>query len=268
MIKINLRESIDLIKESLENSSDKALECDLIGLTKNGKDKIRFLINYISKKYLIEKYSEDLCYIILEIIVNALKADYAHLITITNLKMLKNKYREKIDDGSYLYDSQIMTEYTEILKDESTKEEVKDMINLEGEVFKNLEKGRYDEVNKKYERLHFFKEAFNNKPVIIKFYIIDKEDRVIFRIKNNSPLTISSRTRIDTKRITFKEYYDNSVVDRFFLEQIDSSESAGFGIALIDLRLLNFSLNPFKHFFIYSKGQNTYSEIIIPKAAI
>ena len=85
-----------------------------------------------------------------------------------------------------------------------------------------------------------------------------------FEIINDAPLTMISRTRIDSKRLTFKEYYNNDLVEKFFTEQLDNSESAGFGLALCDLRLFNQTLEPHDHLKIYDENHKTHSKLILP----
>ena len=54
------------------------------------------------------------------------------------------------------------------------------------------------------------------------------------------------------------------MTENFFMEQLDNSESAGFGLALCDLRLYNNGLNPREHLKIYDENNKTYSKLILP----
>ena len=91
-----------------------------------------------------------------------------------------------------------------------------------------------------------------------------RKNNIEFTIINDSPLIMINKTRIDSKRLTFKEYYNKGMTENFFMEQLDNSESAGFGLALCDLRLYNNGLNPHEHLKIYDENNKTYSKLILP----
>ncbi|MBW5377098.1 hypothetical protein E6A45_00415, partial [Brachyspira pilosicoli] len=58
------------------------IEFDILFVDSITKDKIALLVNKILIKYKIEKYYEDVIYILMELITNAIKARYLHLISL------------------------------------------------------------------------------------------------------------------------------------------------------------------------------------------
>ena len=54
------------------------IEFDILFVDSITKDKIALLVNKILIKYKIEKYYEDVIYILMELITNAIKARYLH----------------------------------------------------------------------------------------------------------------------------------------------------------------------------------------------
>lgn len=258
MTAVKLTESKEVIKASVSNIDREAVECDIAWLTSRVKSNLIFFINEMLKYLSLNKYIEDAGYIIIELISNAIKARYAHIITIRNLKMLFPQYKEKFDNDEYLNDIEIMFQYSRILQDEITKSDMKEIIKMENDFFQDTS----DNI-KKYDRLMSFR--YDTKKEFAVKIIAEKSKRdIIFTVESDSPMTMISRTRVEAKRMIFREYYNNNSIEKFFLEQLDTSEGAGFGLALVDLRLLMLGLEPKKHLIIDSKGNQTFAKLILP----
>lgn len=231
------------------------IEFDILFVDSITKDKIALLVNKILIKYKIEKYYEDVIYILMELITNAIKARYLHLIS---LKVLNEMYPNYSLD-EYYSNPDIMKKYSDIFRDDESREKLKNILKNENK-FLSDNKNNIDNF---YNDVLLLNENTKSK-FIIKLFIHITKNNVEFDIVNDSPLIMLGRTRIDSKRLTFKEYYNNDMVESFFLEQLDNTESAGFGLALCDLRLYNIGLEPTKHLEIYNDNNKTHSKLIIP----
>lgn len=262
MIVVELTEDKEELKKAALKIEKEKIECHTTWLTSKAKSKLRFFIAEILKKISLDKYIDDATYIVMELVFNAIKARYAHIITMRNLRMLLPQYKEKYDKDKYLENEDIMFQYIRILKDNMTKEELKNIIKMENNLFKDIDHNA-DIPENKYERLKSFKYDAK-KRFVIKITAEKKNRNMVFGIISDSPLTMISKTRIDSKRLTFREYYKNNAVDKFFLEQLDNSEIAGFGLALSDLRLLKLGLDPKEHLIIYAKQNQTFAKLILP----
>ena len=254
--------SIEDIQKYIKDHKKEPIKFYITWLDNNTRQRIDFIIKEILKKYNIEKYNNDALYIIMELISNAIKARYFHIITIKILREKFPEFQNKIDNDEYFDDYNIMSEYSNILKDEDTKIELKEYIKLENCLIKDID-NNIEIDKKKYSKLLSCSNNMNNKLTIKLISKINKND-IYFEIVNNAPLTMLSRTRIDSKRLTFKEYYKNDLVEKFFMEQLDNSESAGFGLALCDLMLFNQNLEPHDHLKIYDENHRTHSKLILP----
>lgn len=263
MKEINFRDTDEkIINDILSSEYSDTLTADIIGLTSNGKHKVRVFIHTTLKKYNLECFTIDTTDIIFELLFNAIKALYSHVLTITNLKMLHPEFLQFIKDSSYLYNSKMMQKYNEIQADPINRAEVKEIMQLEGRLFNDLDHNNFSNVYK-FKRLRFFKDCgLKNNAIKIRFEY--KDDFVIFSILNEAPITYYAISRIREKRTTFREYYNNNKVDKFFIERLDNTESAGFGIALIDLRLLTLGLEPEKHFRVIDDKNGTLSMLKLP----
>ncbi|TKZ34540.1 hypothetical protein [Brachyspira catarrhinii] len=265
MIKIDSRTNLDDIRKVVSKIGKEAVEFDIIWLNFITRRKIVFLVSEILKKYNIEKYNDDTIYILKELITNAIKARYLHIIVIKSLRLSNPSYNQKIDEDKYFNDSEIMAQYSEAIKDKENKEKLKKLLNMEKTLINEMDETNNANVLKKekYKELLDFREN-TKKKFIIKLIIEIKKNNLEITVINDSPLIMINKTRIDSKRLTFGEYYNKGMTENFFMEQLDNSESAGFGLALCDLRLYNNNLNPKEHLKIYDENNKTYSKLILP----
>ena len=265
MIKIDSRTNLDDIRKVVSKIGKEAAEFDIVWLDFITRRKIVFLVSEILKKYNIEKYNDDTIYILKELITNAIKARYLHIIAIKSLRCAYPSYNQKIDEDKYFDDSEIMAQYSEAIKEEKNKEKLKRLLNMEKILINEMDETNNANVLKKekYKELLDFREN-TKKKFIIKLIAEIKKNNMELTVINDSPLIMINKTRIDSKRLTFGEYYNKGMTENFFMEQLDNSESAGFGLALCDLRLYNNNLNPKEHLKIYDENNKTYSKLILP----
>ena len=265
MIKIDSRTNLDDIRKVVSKIGKEAAEFDIVWLDFITRRKIVFLVSEILKKYNIEKYNDDTIYILKELITNAIKARYLHIIAIKSLRCAYPSYNQKIDEDKYFDDSEIMAQYSEAIKEEKNKEKLKRLLNMEKILINEMDETNNANVLKKekYKELLDFREN-TKKKFIIKLIVEIKKNDMELTVINDSPLIMINKTRIDSKRLTFGEYYNKGMTENFFMEQLDNSESAGFGLALCDLRLYNNNLNPKEHLKIYDENNKTYSKLILP----
>lgn len=265
MIKIDSRTNLDDIRKVVSKIGKEEAEFDIVWLDFITRRKIVFLVSEILKKYNIEKYNDDTIYILKELITNAIKARYLHIIAIKSLRCAYPSYNQKIDEDKYFNDSEIMAQYSEAIKEEENKEKLKRLMNMEKILINEMDETNNANVLKKekYKELLDFREN-TKKKFIIKLIAEIKKNNIELTVINDSPLIMINKTRIDSKRLTFGEYYNKGMTENFFMEQLDNSESAGFGLALCDLRLYNNNLNPKEHLKIYDENNKTHSKLILP----
>ena len=265
MLEVNSQSNFDDIKKVVSKIGKEVIEFNIIWLNFIARRKIVFLIGEILKKYNIEKYNDDIIYILRELITNAIKARYLHIIAIKSLRLSNPSYNQKIDEDKYFNDNEIMALYSEATKDKENEEKFKKLLNMEKNLINEMDETNNANVlkNEKYKELLDFREN-TKKKFITKLIIEIKKNNLEITVINDSPLIMINKTRIDSKRLTFGEYYNKGMTENFFMEQLDNSESAGFGLALCDLRLYNNGLNPHEHLKIYDENNKTYSKLILP----
>ena len=92
------------IKDYIKKNKKSSLEFNIIWLNNKTKQKIMVIIEEVLKKYKVEKYYDDISYIIMELVSNAIKARYLHVITIKILRQKHKEFNQKIDTDEYFYD--------------------------------------------------------------------------------------------------------------------------------------------------------------------
>ncbi|MDO7021676.1 hypothetical protein Q5M86_12935, partial [Brachyspira innocens] len=109
---IDASTSIEEIQEYIKNHKKEPIKFYITWLDNITKQKIIFIIEEILRKYKIEKYANDAVYIIMELISNAIKARYLHIITIKILEEKFPQFTKKIESREYFDDYDIMSEYS------------------------------------------------------------------------------------------------------------------------------------------------------------
>ena len=259
---IDSKTNIEEINKYIKNHKKEPIKFNITWLNNDSKKRINYILEEILKKYNITKYTNDCIYIIMELIANAIKARYLHIITIRTLIERFPEFVSKIENNEYFDDYDIMSEYSNIIKDEESTSQLKEFIKLENKLIKDIDNNIEIDKNKYSKLLSCDYEL--KKKLEINLIIKLNKNNIEFEIVNDAPLTMISRTRIDSKRLTFKEYYSKNLIEKFFTEQLDNTESAGFGLALCDLRLFNQNLEPHNHLKIYDENHKTHSKLILP----
>ena len=136
---IDAQISTEDILKYIKNHKKEPVKFNIIWLDNITKQKVIFIVEEILKKYNIDKYTNDAIYIIMELISNAIKARYLHIITIKILKEKFPNFISQIENDEYFNDYDIMSEYSNILKDDDTKNKLKEYIKLENTLIKDID---------------------------------------------------------------------------------------------------------------------------------
>ncbi len=259
----NNNTKIDDIKYIISNIDNTPIEYNFVFVNKTTKNNIIFLIKELFNKYNIIYYENDIIDILMELISNAIKAVYSNIIVTEDLKEKYIEYKDKIDSKEYIYDENIMNKYYEMINEDEYKIKLRKFIRVENSLLKDIDNNIDISKNEKYSRLLPYRKN-NEEKFTIKLIVEIVNNHIKFTVINNSPLIKTNKNRIEKKREVFKDYYSKGLVDNFFLEQLDNTESAGFGLAICDLKLYNNNIAPYDHLKIFDLGNKTHSVLIIP----
>ncbi len=258
---IDLHNSDEFIETTIKESKRGSVEAYVRVFTKRGKSSIRTMIrSFLEKNTVPEEYHNDIIESLFELIYNALKANYSHIYSIQMLTTQFPEITDAMDDGFLLLlDEEMRQNYLTLRKSPFVKDIVKTLMKLEAKLIKEWDAGAVIDTSK-YEALHSFKRILE-KPVRIKIRLSRQDNLCKCSVYNQAPITLLDLSRVRQKRIIFREYYDRGVLHKFYEDNLDESESAGFGATLIDLRLLEMGLEPYDHFTITTDGFTTKASI-------
>jgi hypothetical protein len=92
-------------------------------------------------------------------------------------------------------------------------------------------------------------------------------DLITITVANNVPMLGRDLERIENSRRYHQKLHKEGRAGEFFdYDNIDTTESAGFGIAMVDQGFYRFGLNPFEHMRIESRNRETLVTLSYPAA--
>ncbi|MCK4906002.1 MAG: hypothetical protein KAR07_12740 [Spirochaetes bacterium] len=264
---INLNDSDDKISKIIDENS--IVKCPLLALNSHGKNRIKFFIDEVLKKFNAEHLLDDIFLSIMELCFNAVKANYMYVTVLDKIREMLHYKAERVSLDTIWESQYMMTMYTTYIQHPDIKDKVKDIIKGESKIFNINEKAEKENRSLTEEE----KQIINDKTSMINRTIRDKvkatlsisttESRLIIDVINDAPITSDSIKRIESKRKKFLKYYKEDKIGEFFMENLDESESAGFGAAMIDSRLLSWGMEPAKHFKVLGLNKKTCATLTI-----
>ncbi|MEK6796517.1 MAG: hypothetical protein AABZ39_17195 [Spirochaetota bacterium] len=266
MLVIDLKDSIESITSAV--ARDTQIKCDLLSLNTFGKSRLRVVINGILEGMGKSEIAEDVYASILELAFNAIKANYAHVITLGLLKQKFPDRMEKILAKGYFDDRVLMKTYLWYIASTEVHDRVKDALRYEAQIFREFEKSTGDapitaaQKEELYKKLPMLMRTIDEQ-VKITLRAAHTGGKLVFDIINDAPITRIGLERIRQKREKFRQYFNDDRVSDFYIENLDESESAGFGSAMIDSRLINMGLDPTRHFVIMELNNKTCASITL-----
>jgi hypothetical protein len=244
--------------------------CDLLELNTRGKKKLRFLISEVMGSVGKPDYADDLSASVLELAFNALKANYAHAIVLDFMKPLFDDRSEKfLDQNAFFSDRVLQRTYMGLVNSRNVNDKVREVLRLEKKVFDIHEKAAKQarEINEGEKsaiegHLAAFAQIIRVK-VKSTLRFVKTPTKVVIDVINDAPISDHGMERIRQKRLNFRKYHEENRVEQFYVDNLDESESAGFGSAMIDSRLLQWGYPPDQHFKVLSLNNKTCASLTL-----
>lgn len=265
---VDLRDDNDVINRTIEENNN--VKCNLVALNARGKERIKYFMTRILSKYNADDYAEDLFLSVMELCFNAVKANYAYVYVLDKIRRLLKYKADMIDLDSIWNSRYMMNMYTVFIDHAETKEEVKKIIRGEAEIFKiqaNAEKEGREPNKEELARIETLSDMMDRTirdKVKATLSISKAANKLIVDVINDAPITPEALKRVEAKRRIFLEYYKDDRIGEFYMENLDETESAGFGAAMIDSRLLAWDLEPTNHFKVLSLNKKTCATLTVP----
>lgn len=229
----------------------------------------------------VEQYLDDIGACVDELIKNAVKANYKHLLIVEALqRQFQIQYKDKTDIQVKEYINDILKDKIQfdtlasiVLKKENIALKVREALNQEGTFLVIKNKAYSENRTLSREELDSIKKlklfiALQNKlkqydiRIILKIEL--RDNFIYIEITNTAPILSHDLQRIYTKREEYRRYKQEEREYEFFINNIDTSDSGfGLGYAKIDSYLYNLGIDPDKAVTVISIN-NTTAMLSIP----
>ena len=191
-----------------------------------------------------------------EVILNAIKSNLRHL------------FRKKEILSRLLQDSNSMEEAetllnailaTSPLRDAMERYIIPEKIKLSVNhilLLENKIRNNKDLTDIELEILEKIRREIAEQNLYISMKIVLSDEDLFIRIRNNAPITQEGQDKIQNSRLLHKRLFEEGhSADFFRMENMNESESAGLGIALVDEGYYNMALDPMEFFNITSSSK-------------
>jgi hypothetical protein len=249
--------------------------------TRKARDQIYNAGLIIFKEAGIVEHLDDISACVDELIKNAVKANYKHLLIIQALqRQFQLQYKDKSQSQIHEYIKDILKDKIQfdtlasiVLKKENIAQTVREVLNQEG-IFLSIKNRAYQE-NRTLRKdeldaintLQLFldlQDTMKKKNIQILLKVDYRDDYIYIEITNTAPILSHDLQRIYDKREEYRKYRNECREYEFFINNIDTSDSGfGLGYAKIDSYLYNLGIEPDKAVTVISIN-NTTAMLSIP----
>lgn len=265
-----MNESLLISKSISRLSARKPLRYQINALTKLGrKHLLDVLTEYFDKEQLNKEHVFSIHYALIEIVFNALKA---------NLKFVA--FREEIRRQLHRFKISEIEDLLQVIIEERTLREfmasrvMPDVLRKQvRQIFDAEEKYRSGMAQKltteQIELLKKFRHLVRSIDADVNLDILHKDADIVITVANRVPMLKRDLERIEHSRQRHHELHKEGRAGDFFsYDNLDTTESAGFGIAMVDQGLYKLNLNPFEHLKIETRNRETVVTLSYPRRVL
>jgi hypothetical protein len=248
----------------------RSVRLQINALTRQGRKQLQqVLTEFFEKEQLNKAHVLAIHYAIVEIVFNAIKANLKFVAFREEIRRQLDRFKiTEIEDLlQIIIEERTLREFmAERVLSEKLREQVRRIFDLEEQYRTGMGKRlTADEI----EMIKSFRLRLRSIRADVKLEIIPTGDEVSIRVRNNVPMLQRDLDRIGASRLRHYELFRQGKVGDFFsYENMDMTESAGFGIAMVDQGLYKLGLNPFDHLRIEAKQRETEVTLTYPRRAL
>lgn len=248
----------------------KPVHLQINALTKQGRKQLQqVLIEFFEKENLNKQHVLAIHYAIVEIVFNAIKA---------NLKFVA--FREEIRKHLDRFKITEIEDLLQVIISERTLREfaatrvLPDVLRKQVQKIFDLEEKYRTGVGQKLspeqvELLKRFRLLIRTIEAEVKMEILHSDEDIRIMVMNKVPMLARDLERIEQSRRRHAELYKEGRAGDFFsYDNMDTTESAGFGIAMVDQGFYKLGLDPFQQLSIESKNRETLVTLVYPRRAL
>jgi hypothetical protein len=261
----------NIIRHSVERlAAKKPLRFQINGLTKVGRKHLRDLLDgFFEQEGLDRSHVLRIHYAIVEVVFNALKA---------NVKFVA--FREEIRNQLSRFGVQEIDDMLQVIVEERTlrefmaarvlpevlRKQVRQIFELED----RYRAGLKDKLTaEQIELIKKFRHLVRKVDAEVNMLIAATAETITIEVSNNVPILQRDLDRIEHSRRHHGDLYKQGRANEFFsYENLDTTESAGFGIAMVDQGFYKLGLDPFEQLHIKSDKRETRVTLVYPRVVL
>lgn len=239
-------------------------------LTRNGREDLMSLFASTFVAFnLNPEYVFNLFSAVTEIIFNGIKANAKFIVFREELrKVLIHNNTADIDEvlKVILREEPLREFVTRYVMPDKIKYQVNQILKLDEKARRsNLKELDKDEQN----ALSNFREKLEENTVEMYFTIGITPESIAFTVVNDSPVLTKDMHRLEASRLAHQKLFQEGRSGDFFgPENLDTTESAGFGIGMADEVYYQMGLDPFIFFTITVENNQTTAVLQFPRKNI
>lgn len=265
-----MTESLFIDKSVSRLTAQKPVRYQINALTKLGrKQLLAVLTEFFEKENLDKEHVFSIHYALVEIVFNALKANVKFIAFREEVRRHLKRFRiSEIDDLlQVIVEERTLREFmaTRVMPD-VLRTQVRQIFDIE-EKYRN---GMIIKLSAaQIELLKKFRLMLRDIDANVHLEIINSGTEIRISVTNRVPILSRDLSRIEHSRQRhFELHKENRASDFFSYENMDTTESAGFGIAMVDQGLFKLGLDPFEHLKIKSQNNETLVTLTYPRRVL
>lgn len=239
-------------------------------LTRLGRDELMGIISRVFAEFMLQMdYMFNIYSALVEVIFNGIKANVKYII-------FKDELRKKL--ASQIEDNVIDEMLHIILQEEPLRDFMNRHVVPEKMKMRTMSILKWEEKHRikknplskeELAKLKEFRSQLQSEQMDVYFTIALGKNTIIFSVVNQSPILTKDLNRLIKSREIHQELAQKGNSGEFFSpEYLDTTESAGMGIAMADEVYYEMKLDPLKHFTIDTEADTTRAVLRFPASML
>lgn len=251
-------------------AANKPLRYHINALTKFGRKQLmQVLIEFFESQGLNKIHVFPIHYAIVEIVFNALKANVKFVAFREEIRRQLSRFKimEIEDLLQVIIEERTLREFmASRVMPNVLRHQVHKIFDLEDKYRVGIkEKLTQDQI----ELLKQFRHLIRQIDAAVNLKIEASDTEIKVNVKNNVPILERDLQRIqESRRKHFDLHMQGRAGDFFDYEHMDVTESAGFGIAMVDQGFFKLGLDPFQHLTIDAHKRTTEVTLVYPRRVL
>jgi len=260
-----------LVRKSVSRlTGQRPLKYHINALTKFGRTQLfDVLAGFFEAEGLNRVHVFAIHYAIVEIVFNALKANVKFVAFREEIRQQLDRFKiTEIEDlMQVIIEERALREFMAArVMPEKLKKQVHKIFDLEDKFRAGMKsKLKDDEI----EMLGRFRHLLRSVDATVHMHMEADESEIRVNVTNNVPILARDLARIEDSRRKHEEMHKQGRAGDFFdYEHMDMTESAGFGIAMVDQGFYKLGLDPFEQLHIAAHKRTTEVTLAYPRRVL